>query len=241
MFLVQVILWGNPLLTFVFSLFSIRWKSHHVVSWNNESMVDFRSVIATDFMKYLWREVQFLFLARLQLSTRQLQWFCFSCHLFFDYSGSWYGKLRQETEMDTCAARFNPSMLWHFDKASKRRSHKWRRLLLSEANCTPSSVTTKEIVTCRCTFSFTFPIHQSQSNFQTDYERLQTRLGCSTFIFATSFQDRVLFRLTCTTANRDTKVKTQETLRTKKKPRIISSAKGSLLYCPLEICSVPCR
>ena len=200
MFLVQVILWGNPLLTFVFSLFSIRWKSHHVVSWNNESMVDFRSVIATDFMGYLWREVQFLFLARLQLSTRQLQWFCFSCHLFFDYSGSWYGKLRQETEMDTCAARFNPSMLWHFDKASKRRSHKWRRLLLSEANCTPSSVTTKEIVTCCCTFSFTFPIHQSQSNFQTDYERLQTRLGCSTFIFATSFQDRVLFRLTCTTS-----------------------------------------
>ena len=185
-------------------------------------MVDFRSVIATDFMGYLWREVQFLFLARLQLSTRQLQWFCFSCHLFdfFDYSGSWYGKLRQETEMDTCAARFNPSMLWHFDKASKRRSHKWRRLLLSEANCTPSSVTTKEIVTCCCTFSFTFPIHQSQSNFQTDYERLQTRLGCSTFIFATSFQDRVLFR---------------------KKPRIIFSAKGSLLYCPLEICSVPCR
>ena len=108
-------------------------------------------------------------------------------------------------------------------------------------NCTPSSVTTKEIVTCRRTFSFTFPIHQSQSNFQTDYERLQTRLGRSTFIFATSFQDRVLFRLTCTTANRDTKVKTQETLRTKKKPRIISSAKGSLLYCPLEICSVPCR
>ena len=162
-------------------------------------------------------------------------------HLFLNYSGSWYGKLRQETEMDTCAARFNPSMLWHFDKASKRRSHKWRRLLLSEANCTPSSVTTKEIVTCRCTFSFTFPIHQSQSNFQTDYERLQTRLGCSTFIFATSFQDRVLFRLTCTTANRDTKVKTQETLRTKKKPRIISSVKGSLLYCPLEICSVPCR
>ena len=115
------------------------------------------------------------------------------------------------------------------------------KAFVSEANCTPSSVTTKEIVTCRCTFSFTFPIRQSQSNFQTDYERLQTRLGCSTFIFATSFQDRVLFRLTCTTSNRDTKVKTQETLRTKKKPRIISSVKGSLLYCPLEICSVPCR
>ena len=125
-----------------------------------------------------------------------------------------FRKLRQEIEMDTCATRFNPSMLWNFDKASKRRSHKWRRLLLSEANCTLSSVITKEILTCRCTFSFTFPIHLSQSNFQTNYERLQTRLGCSTFLFATSFQDRVHFRLTCTTANRDTKVTTQETFRT---------------------------
>ena len=61
---------------------------------NNESMVDFRSVIATDFMGYLWREVQFLFLAKLQLSTRQLQWFGFTWHLFFDYLGSWYGKLK---------------------------------------------------------------------------------------------------------------------------------------------------
>ena len=120
---------------------------------------------------------------------------------FFDYSGSWCGKLRQETEMDACAARFNPSMLWHFDKVSKRQSHKLRRLLLSEANYTLGSVSTKEIVPCRCTISFTFPLYLSQSNFQTNYERLQTRLGCSTFIFATSFQDRVLFWLTCATAN----------------------------------------
>ena len=172
MFLVQVILWGNPLLAFVFSQFSIRWKPHYVVSWNNESMEDFRSIVATDFMVYSWREVQFLFLAKLQLSTWQLQWFGFTCHHFFDYSGGWCGKLRQETEMDACAARFNPSMLWHFDKVSKRQSHKLRRLLLSEANYTLGSVTTKEIVPCRCTISFTFPLYLSQSNFQTNYERL---------------------------------------------------------------------
>ena len=145
-------------------------------------------------------------------------------------------KLIWETEMDACAARFNPSMLWNFDKVSKRQSHKLRRLLLSEANCTLGSVTTKEIVTCRCTFSFTFPIQLSQSNFKTNYERLQTRLSCSNLIFATSLQDHVLFRLICTTANRDTKVKTQETFRMKMKPRIISSVKGSLLFCSLEIC-----
>ena len=76
-------------------------------------------------------------------------------HLFLGYSGSWYGKLRQESEMDPCAAR----LIW-----SNRGLRVWRRILLSKANCTLSSVITKEIVNCHWTFSFTFPFHLSRSN-----------------------------------------------------------------------------
>ena len=76
-------------------------------------------------------------------------------HLFLDYSGSWYGKLRQETEMEHVL----PDLIW-----SNRRLLVWRRILLSKANFTLSSIITKEIVNCYWTFSFTFPFHLSRSN-----------------------------------------------------------------------------